>query len=818
LGASLFLRRRSEARSRRAYHSLSNIIGRFCHAFFHIPPEARPAAALLALAPLAFAQLPPYERAASIERRDVPPEGVVVVRAARQEREGSRYRLRGSAEIETSDMRLRADEIDYDQETGVAEARGRVHYVNFLSGEQLRAERIDYNLKDSSGTFYRVRGAAYGKIDYRPGILRTENPFFFQGDWAEKIRQKYILHKASITNCSGINPWWRLDASLIDLVPGQRAIARSAWFRLRGVPLLYAPAFYKDLREGARRTGFLTPNIGNSNRRGFMYGIGFFWAINRSYDMTYRPQYFTQRGLAHTFDFRARPTHGSELNAFVYGIRDRGRIIGDTRVKEGGYLVAVQGKTGLPAGFYARGTVNYLSNFAFRQAFTESFNEAVFSEVSSAVQVSRDWRNQSFNAVFTRLENFQTAAPGDTIMIRKLPQLEWDFRDRELLRGPLPVWIAWSAGAGLLQRSQPLFQTRQFVERFDLAPRLMTALRWKEFHLVPYVSLRDTHYGSSFRTAAEREFGKQVTGEGVNRFAREVGADLAFPVLQRVFNAPRWLGARVKHSIEPRASFRTVAGAGGFERLIRFDELELLSDTTEVETSLAQRLWVKDRSGRVRDLLSWEVRQKRFFDPGFGGAVVAGRRNVVASAADLTAFAFLDRPRRSSPVVSVLRAQPLAPFGLEWRADYDPLRGKFTNSSLTVDTRSPNYFLSFGHTKVSCVPLTGVEAFEREQFCRAAPSGQLLSPPSNQFRGTLGLGNENRRGWNVGVYGVYDYGLGVFQYMNTQVTYNTECCAFSGQYRRFNFGARRGENQFRLSLVIANIGSFGTLKRQERLF
>ena len=68
--------------------------------------------------------------------------------------------------------------------------------------------------------------------------------------------------------------------------------------------------------------------------------------------------------------------------------------------------------------------------------------------------------------------------------------------------------------------------------------------------------------------------------------------------------------------------------------------------------------------------------------------------------------------------------------------------------------------------------------------------------------------------------GTFDfvYSIGVLQYMNTQVTYNTECCAFSGQYRRFNFGARRGENQFRLALVIANIGSFGTLKRQERLF
>jgi len=781
----------------------------------------RLAASGACLLPLALSQplFPSYEKVSVIERRDPPPEGIVVVRALQQEREGSRYRLRGNAEIETSDMWLRAEEIDYDQETGVAEARGRVRYINFVSGEQLQAERIDYNLNDASGAFYKVSGAAFGKIDYRPGILRTENPFFLQGDWAEKIQQRYILHNATITNCAGINPWWKLQAPVIDVIPGQRAIAQRSWFKLRGVPIFYAPAFYKDLREGARKSGFLSPSIGNSNRRGLMYGLGYFWAINRSYDLSYRPQYFTQRGLAHTVDLRGRPTQDSEFSVFIYGIRDRGRLLdGGSRVKEGGYLVSAQGRSLLPAGFYARGTVNYLSNFAFRQAFTESFNEAVFSEVNTVIHASRDWAGQHLNAVFTRQENFQSATPGDTIMLRKLPQIEWDSQDREIARGPVPVWVSWSAAAGLLQRSQPLFQTRQFVERFDLAPRLMTALRWKEFHLTPYVSLRDTYYGSSFRTALEREMGKEVTGEGVNRLTREAGAELMLPTLVRIFDAPRWMGGRVKHSIEPRASFRTVAGANRFDRLIRFDELELISDTTEIEYSLTQRLWRKGRTNVVRDLLSWEVRQKRFFDPDFGGAVVANQRNVVASAADLTGFAFLDRPRRTSPVVSVLRAQPRDAFALEWRADYDPVRGRITNTSLTVDTRATNYFLSFGHTKVSCVPLSDVEAFEREAFCRSAPSGQILSPPSNQFRGTLGVGNENRRGWNAGVYGVYDYAIGVLQYVNTQLTYNTECCAFSGQYRRFNFGARSGENQFRLAMVIANIGSFGTLKRQERLF
>jgi LPS-assembly protein len=37
------------------------------------------------------------------------------------------------------------------------------------------------------------------------------------------------------------------------------------------------------------------------------------------------------------------------------------------------------------------------------------------------------------------------------------------------------------------------------------------------------------------------------------------------------------------------------------------------------------------------------------------------------------------------------------------------------------------------------------------------------------------------------------------------------------QYRRFAFGTRY-ENQFRVAFAISNIGTFGTLKRQERIF
>jgi len=89
------------------------------------------------------------------------------------------------------------------------------------------------------------------------------------------------------------------------------------------------------------------------------------------------------------------------------------------------------------------------------------------------------------------------------------------------------------------------------------------------------------------------------------------------------------------------------------------------------------------------------------------------------------------------------------------------------------------------------------------------------------MRGGVGYGNANQRGWNAGFTAIYDYRTSVIQFATTQVTYNTDCCGISVQYRRFGFkinGIAREDNQFRVSFAIANVGAFGTLKKQERLF
>ena len=51
-----------------------------------------------------------------------------------------------------------------------------------------------------------------------------------------------------------------------------------------------------------------------------------------------------------------------------------------------------------------------------------------------------------------------------------------------------------------------------------------------------------------------------------------------------------------------------------------------------------------------------------------------------------------------------------------------------------------------------------------------------------------------------------------------QVSYNFGCFALDFEYRRFALGDLRRENQFRVAISLANIGTFGNLKPRERLY
>lgn len=709
------------------------------------------------------------------------------------------WRLAGRVDVELSNATFRSDFADYDENTHIFKARGHVYYRNYEQNEVIYCDSAEYNTEINRGTFHHVRGYAKQKVVARPGVLTTQAPFYFEGAYADKFDQKYILHDGFITDCKVPHPWWTLHSSVFDIVPDDRAVTSGAVYHLGKVPLFYFPYFYKSLKKEPRKSGFLTPNLGNSSTRGFMLGVGYYYAINRSMDVTYLLQDFTTRGFAHHIDFRGKPTQKTDFNVIFYGVQDRGYTSGGTLVKAPGFSLTGAGRTEFGGDWIARGSLNYISSYAFRLQFSESFTEAIFAESHSTGSIEKSFDYYDFTVAATSTQEFLSTTKGDSVQIRKLPEFELSGRDRlisetVLHEKTLPVWFSFDSSFGLMHREEPsvepgYYQTSQLSSRIDLQPTVNTAFRWGRFSLIPSFTLHETFYGQSLGNGT-------VVTSTLNRTAPEVNLDFITPTIERIFNRKTFLGDRLKHVIEPRVSYKYVSGVRQFNDTLHFDPLDLINDTSEMTVGVTNRLYAK-RGDTVTEILSWQLSQKRYFEPNFGGALIPGDRNVLMSTLDLTPYTFITGRRIYSPIVSILRTSPVNGINFSWQADYDPAVKRFVDSSFSVDVHVKRYFVSAGSDQLKPDP--------------------IIAGYQNQLRTTFGYGNPNRKGWNAAFSSVYDFRLARLEYGVAQATYNTDCCGLSFQIRRFSFGTRN-ENQYLLSFSIANVGSFGNLKKQERLF
>jgi LPS-assembly protein len=716
----------------------------------------------------------------------------ICIGAVTQKQEGDFMYLRGECKIETTETLIRADEIDYNTQTHWAYARGHVHFESFDDGDKLDADHGEYNLQAGEGKFYVVSGTSPSKVNARRGVLSTSNPFYFKGDWLERIKDKYVLHDGFVTDCKLPKPWWTLSAPLFDIIPDDRAIAHHTIFRIKRVPIFYATRFYRPLGRNPRKSGFLTPNIGNSTTRGFMLGAGYYLVLGRSYDVSYRIQDFTQRGFAHTAEFRGKPSADSYFDVNFYGVQDKGQEInGEYYNKAPGFSIQSTGKADtLPLGFEGKFNLNYVSSFLFRQTFSESFNEAISGEVNSTAYAQRHWTNDVLTILFKRNELFESTVETDKIVIQKLPEVDFNGRDRTLANGPIPLWFSFDSSMALARRQEPTFQTPNFVPRLDFYPTVSTAFSFANFHLTPSFSIRETFYGDSMASPTA------VSSSAVVRSGREFNVDLRTPSLAKVFKPPKMFGVKAKHVIEPYAKFKYIGGISNFDKIIRLDANDVYADTTQLEFGVIQHLYVKDKAGNISELASWSLAQQRYFNTDFGGALIPGERNVFDSTEELTGFAFLAGPRHYSPIVSDLKFA-YQRFYAEWRADYDPLLGRVTANSITAGVRYKTWFANVGQRDINGDPT---------QISNA-----------NQLQTSVGYGSNLRRGFNAVYSLTYDYIKNQLLYTTVQASYNTDCCGFSAQYQRINFGVR-DEAQWRVSFQVANVGAYGTLRRQDSIF
>jgi LPS-assembly protein len=821
-----------------------------------VTSQTLPPAAATVSAPEAAPAMRPALPTASIGQT----EEEVTIRAVQQEKDGSIYHLRGKAEIHYRTYILYADQVTYNSDTGDSELEGHVVLDGGPYDEHVEASHGTYNIRTEVGTFYSVIGTVGMQMRKSRYVLTTSNPFAFTGKIVEKHGpDHYLVRQGTVTTCELPHPKWLFNAKRISVDVDGTAKIYNSDFRLMGMPVFYFPFVTHPVQKEQRQTGLLIPSFGKSSTKGYIAGESVYWVFNRSMDATVGAEYYSKRGWFQRGDFRARPSDTSYLFFNYEGMVDRG--IGYPPQNQGGedahFLAERRFGT-----FRGVANVDYLSSFVFRIAFTDVYTQAIDSEVRSQIFLSNTTNGFHFNALAERYQNFEICNPAtdpaacptfitqtELVRILHTPSFFLSGEERQLGNTPL-YWSFESAAEGLQLREPPQgnapgLRTGPVVGRFDLAPSLTMPVQWRGWSLRPELTLRDTFYTEQFDQTLSKATGR-AADDILNRKSLEASVELRPPALTRVFDRP-WLGRKWKHVIEPRMRYDYVAGINNFADILRFDATDVLTNTNEVEYSLVNRLYAKHLDPNAKDcdpqsmstltiggvpqvgsvpweappnpdaqacasgpreILSWEIGQKYFFDPTFGNALNAndaGQREVFTTTADFTGTAFLNEERRFAPIISRLRIETSPRTNTEWDLDYDLKAGRINSSMALVNYHYGPFTIGGGDAFLRVIDTpVGTPSTSENVF--------------NQFRVLFGYGQLNKRGLSAASSFGFDADNGSLQYATAQTSYNWDCCGLSVEYRRFALGSVRNENQYRFSFTLANVGAFGNLRRQERLY
>lgn len=731
------------------------------------------------------------------------PEDMVAIESSGpQSYKGGVYVLDKDVVITYKDRRVQADHVEYDSNTGDATMTGRVLVTKAGTSERVSASHATYNLKTETGRFYDVSGS-YGvqmTASTHRMVYTTDNPFLFTGRVVVKTGpDQYDVYGGTVTSCQLPKPDWLLSAAHISM-NREIATAHNATFRLLNLPLLFLPYVTHPADAEARQSGILIPTIDISNQKGVVFGEQVYFALSRSMDVRIGAAYYSEIGWEQSASLRYKG-QGVDFGTLHYSqVVDRRA----GKQQQGGEEVVLAGRHDFSDSTRAAANIDYLSSYIYREAFSDTFNQAVTSDIVSSAYVSHHWNGMEFGGLLDRYQGIKLVAQGSTpqqqVRIFHVPTFSFATTEHRVAGTGNAISsgleVSMDSSVSGLKRTQPNFETGGVIERFDLHPQASYPIALSDWHIVPSFSVRETIYSRSRQTPVPGKAPAQ-SDAALARSDYEFVLAIRPPTLTKTFRPAyftRILGTELRHTIEPELTYRLTDGVASFNNILRFDSVDVVSNTNEAEYGATQRIFrrvarsspgTKAPCGRASvanapgfnsdapntddempqaadkaatpvegncpsdELISWRITQKYFFDQNFGGAINNGRRNIFQTTLDLSGVAFLTEPRETSPLVSRLRLRTSAHTDVEWDFDLDTGAKKFTASNVYLDLHEGNAFGAVSYSRLDAPGRFYTE--NPNPTGGVASSNGVTSAISdfNQLRLLIGYGNPTKQGLSL---------------------------------------------------------------------
>jgi LPS-assembly protein len=731
-----------------------------------------------------------------------------------QETQGDLVIAAGNVQATGNGMLVIADRVTFNKATNDLVAEGNVYFEQ--EGQKLVGERLELNIRTKRGSVFSPTGFTNRTPDGTSITIDAAR--------ADKTGlDTFNLEDTTLTACNEKIPKWSFTAKRARIRVDHRAKVYNAFFRIKGVPILWVPYASVSISKKDRSSGFLLPSSGQSNIKGRTFHLAYYQTLGRSADILLRGDFYSKRGYGLGFDFRARTNETSHVyfGSFLvfdqrFGVvRDQN---GNVQPDASGSSFYAEAVHNFKNGFTAVADVNITSSFNFRNVFAENVATAISPEERSIFYLNKNWRSYSFNALFGEQSFF---IGNQIVKVRQFPAAELNKRATKISLN-FPVYFSLDTSLGGVRRSETsgdrtFLKSPSIVQRLDFFPRLTFPLKSVAgFTLTPSVALRSTFYSDSLASNT-----RTVTGQNLLRNYVDFTADLRAPSLAKVFkhrDGQPWF----KHVIEPYAVYRRLAGIDDFTRFIRADERDAIAETNEVEYGITNKFFTRRKSAdgkstQAHEWLDVTLAQKYFFDPTFGGAFQPCPRAVFDQSPancvrnqffpinTLTGFASGGIRRNLSPLNARARLRPNNLIFGELRLNYDTMFGALREIVMGGGLSKGPWLLSNNWYYTRRVRID-----ELRYGLPIDPS----SLPGNQTDVSAFYGNP-LRGLYVGSSLVYDlrrkqlYNSNNLIFLQAVGGYSWDCCSL--QVQRFSFNAgQRFENRYIFSFTLKGVGTFGT--------
>jgi LPS-assembly protein len=719
----------------------------------------------------------------------------------------------GRVEMNRGDTTIYADDVVVFGDTNNAIATGNV--VLAQGGNRLSAERAEFDTETHLGTFYNAWGIANvppprqsprSSAIALPTVIGVETNVYFFGEKVVKLGpKKYKITKGGFSTCVQPTPRWNLNADTVILNVDHYTLLKQAVFSVKGVPMLYMPIFYYPTKRDNRATGFLLPTYGTSTIRGQTLSNAFFWAVDRSEDLTFFHDWFSKVGQGAGSEYRYNFGDGDgNLKAYLLDQHDSTAPTADgTALVPGSRSYEVRGSANqiLPHNIRARGRVDYFSSVATMQTFNTNIYDVSRNQRTYGGNLVGAWGTYTLNGTFDHSEYFYSQTQSN--VSGSWPRVALSRNERPLFGSELYVSVG-SEFAHLLRESKQaddkgaIVSTDTGVTRLDLSPQLRYPFKkWQWLTANSTVGWRETYYTRSLAPNLENptQPSSTVIDQSLNRQFFTFQTQFVGPVFNRIWDTPdNGYAEKFKHSVEPFLTIQKTTSIDNFNQIVTLDGTDIFVGGTNINYGLNNRFFAKRKLtpggiSQAREIASVELTQTYYTNQQ--SAQYDLRYTTSQTGAPASHF---------SALALTVRATPTNDINASVRAEFDSKYRELRTISAQGTYGWGNQLqMTLGWSKKAFIEqLVG--------FNDPAALDHYINVSANLHT------KDNRFG------GLYAFNYDVLRsfMVNQRITgfYNAQCCGLALEYQTYNFPPGTSisiipsDHRFFMSFTLAGLGNF----------